>query len=72
MPGRPKGFSLIELLVVIAIIGVLAAMIFPVFARRGTRRSTSKGSSNEEHRHGDPDVRPTSRASPAEHRQRAL
>lgn len=28
-----KGFSLIELLVVIAIIGILAAIIFPVFAR---------------------------------------
>jgi prepilin-type N-terminal cleavage/methylation domain-containing protein/prepilin-type processing-associated H-X9-DG protein len=31
--GRCKGFTLIELLVVIAIIGILAAMIFPVFAR---------------------------------------
>lgn len=31
---RPrKGFTLIELLVVIAIIGILAAMVFPVFAR---------------------------------------
>jgi prepilin-type N-terminal cleavage/methylation domain-containing protein len=30
---RPKGFTLIELLVVIAIIGILAAMLFPVFAR---------------------------------------
>jgi prepilin-type N-terminal cleavage/methylation domain-containing protein/prepilin-type processing-associated H-X9-DG protein len=30
--GR-KGFTLIELLVVIAIIGILAAMVFPVFAR---------------------------------------
>jgi len=30
---RRKGFTLIELLVVIAIIGILAAMIFPVFAR---------------------------------------
>jgi len=29
----PKGFTLIELLVVIAIIGILAAMVFPVFAR---------------------------------------
>ncbi|MFB3883547.1 MAG: type II secretion system protein, partial [Armatimonadota bacterium] len=27
------GFTLIELLVVIAIIGILAAMVFPVFAR---------------------------------------
>jgi prepilin-type N-terminal cleavage/methylation domain-containing protein/prepilin-type processing-associated H-X9-DG protein len=32
MPRR-NGFTLIELLVVIAIIGILAAMLFPVFAR---------------------------------------
>jgi prepilin-type N-terminal cleavage/methylation domain-containing protein/prepilin-type processing-associated H-X9-DG protein len=31
--GRRSGFTLIELLVVIAIIGILAAMVFPVFAR---------------------------------------
>jgi prepilin-type N-terminal cleavage/methylation domain-containing protein/prepilin-type processing-associated H-X9-DG protein len=31
--GRTRGFTLIELLVVIAIIGILAAMVFPVFAR---------------------------------------
>jgi prepilin-type N-terminal cleavage/methylation domain-containing protein len=31
--GRRKGFTLIELLVVIAIIGILAGMLFPVFAR---------------------------------------
>jgi prepilin-type N-terminal cleavage/methylation domain-containing protein/prepilin-type processing-associated H-X9-DG protein len=30
---RCRGFTLIELLVVIAIIGILAAMLFPVFAR---------------------------------------
>jgi prepilin-type N-terminal cleavage/methylation domain-containing protein/prepilin-type processing-associated H-X9-DG protein len=30
---RRQGFTLIELLVVIAIIGILAAMVFPVFAR---------------------------------------
>jgi prepilin-type N-terminal cleavage/methylation domain-containing protein/prepilin-type processing-associated H-X9-DG protein len=30
---RLQGFTLIELLVVIAIIGILAAMVFPVFAR---------------------------------------
>jgi prepilin-type N-terminal cleavage/methylation domain-containing protein/prepilin-type processing-associated H-X9-DG protein len=30
---RSRGFTLIELLVVIAIIGILAAMLFPVFAR---------------------------------------
>ena len=34
---RRRGFTLIELLVVIAIIGILAAMLFPVFARPGNR-----------------------------------
>ncbi len=33
MQRRRRGFTLIELLVVIAIIGILAAMVFPVFAR---------------------------------------
>ena len=33
MGARKRGFTLIELLVVIAIIGILAAMVFPVFAR---------------------------------------
>ncbi len=33
MLRRQKGFTLIELLVVIAIIGILAAMVFPVFSR---------------------------------------
>lgn len=33
MLRRRKGFTLIELLVVIAIIAILAAMLFPVFAR---------------------------------------
>lgn len=35
MPMKPiaKGFTLIELLVVIAIIAILAAILFPVFAR---------------------------------------
>jgi len=33
MRSRRRGFTLIELLVVIAIIGILAAMVFPVFAR---------------------------------------
>jgi prepilin-type N-terminal cleavage/methylation domain-containing protein/prepilin-type processing-associated H-X9-DG protein len=33
MPVRRRGFTLIELLVVIAIIAILAAMLFPVFAR---------------------------------------
>lgn len=31
--GKYKGFTLIELLVVIAIISILAAILFPVFAR---------------------------------------
>jgi prepilin-type N-terminal cleavage/methylation domain-containing protein/prepilin-type processing-associated H-X9-DG protein len=31
--GRQRGFTLIELLVVIAIIAILAAILFPVFAR---------------------------------------
>jgi prepilin-type N-terminal cleavage/methylation domain-containing protein len=30
---RSRGFTLIELLVVIAIIAILAAILFPVFAR---------------------------------------
>ena len=33
MTRKRRGFTLIELLVVIAIIGILAAMVFPVFAR---------------------------------------
>jgi prepilin-type N-terminal cleavage/methylation domain-containing protein len=33
MTGKRRGFTLIELLVVIAIIAILAAMLFPVFAR---------------------------------------
>jgi prepilin-type N-terminal cleavage/methylation domain-containing protein/prepilin-type processing-associated H-X9-DG protein len=33
MGTRRRGFTLIELLVVIAIIGILASMVFPVFAR---------------------------------------
>ena len=39
---RPRGFTLIELLVVIAIIAILAAILFPVFARaREAARATS-------------------------------
>ncbi|MHB1458738.1 MAG: type II secretion system protein, partial [Armatimonadota bacterium] len=39
---RRKGFTLIELLVVIAIIAILAAILFPVFAKaREAARSTS-------------------------------
>jgi len=41
MNGRRHGFTLIELLVVIAIIAVLAAILFPVFARvRAAGRAT--------------------------------
>ena len=41
-PVKPFGFTLIELLVVIAIIALLAAILFPVFARarENARRST--------------------------------
>jgi prepilin-type N-terminal cleavage/methylation domain-containing protein len=39
---KPHGFTLIELLVVIAIIAILAAILFPVFARaRESARRTS-------------------------------
>ncbi len=42
MSGRRCGFTLIELLVVIAIIAILAAILFPVFARaREKARQTS-------------------------------
>src|SRR5690349_303552 len=41
-PSRRPGFTLIELLVVIAIIAILAAILFPVFARaRENARRTS-------------------------------
>lgn len=41
LPSRRSGFTLVELLVVIAIIGLLAAILFPVFgrARENARRS---------------------------------
>ena len=42
MRDERKGFTLIELLVVIAIIAILAAILFPVFARaREAARKTS-------------------------------
>ena len=42
MFGKARGFTLIELLVVIAIIAILAAILFPVFARaREKARSTT-------------------------------
>jgi prepilin-type N-terminal cleavage/methylation domain-containing protein/prepilin-type processing-associated H-X9-DG protein len=41
-PGKQRGFTLIELLVVIAIIAILAAILFPVFAKaREKARQTS-------------------------------
>jgi len=41
-PARKRGFTLIELLVVIAIIAILAAILFPVFAKaRAKARQTS-------------------------------
>jgi prepilin-type N-terminal cleavage/methylation domain-containing protein/prepilin-type processing-associated H-X9-DG protein len=44
--GRPPGFTLIELLVVIAIIAILAALLFPVFARARARARESTALSN--------------------------
>ena len=43
---RNRGFTLIELLVVIAIIAILAAILFPVFAKARERARTTKCSSN--------------------------
>ena len=46
--NRPKsGFTLIELLVVIAIIAILAAILFPVFARARENARRSSCQSNE-------------------------
>lgn len=46
MLGRKKGFTLIELLVVIAIIAILAAILFPVFARAREKARTTTCQSN--------------------------
>lgn len=42
----PRGFTLIELLVVIAIIGILAAILFPVFARTRAKAREAASASN--------------------------
>jgi prepilin-type N-terminal cleavage/methylation domain-containing protein/prepilin-type processing-associated H-X9-DG protein len=42
-----RGFTLIELLVVIAIIAILAAILFPVFAKAREKARTSSCQSNE-------------------------
>ncbi|MGM0494309.1 MAG: DUF1559 domain-containing protein [Armatimonadota bacterium] len=46
MPSRVRGFTLIELLVVIAIIAILAAILFPVFARAREKARQASCSSN--------------------------
>ena len=43
---RSPGFTLIELLVVIAIIAILAAMLFPVFAKARDKASVASCLSN--------------------------
>ena len=45
-PDRPRGFTLIELLVVIAIIAILAAILFPVFAKAREKARQSSCSAN--------------------------
>ncbi|MBI2298288.1 MAG: prepilin-type N-terminal cleavage/methylation domain-containing protein, partial [Armatimonadetes bacterium] len=44
--GRQRGFTLIELLVVIAIIAILAAILFPVFAKAREKARQSSCLSN--------------------------
>ena len=44
---RPRGFTLIELLVVIAIIAILAAILFPVFAKAREKARQISCLSNE-------------------------
>jgi prepilin-type N-terminal cleavage/methylation domain-containing protein/prepilin-type processing-associated H-X9-DG protein len=43
---KPRGFTLIELLVVIAIIAILAAILFPVFAKARERAKSANCISN--------------------------
>ena len=45
-PGDPRGFTLIELLVVIAIIAILAAILFPVFAKAREKARQSSCTNN--------------------------
>ena len=47
MKTNQKGFTLIELLVVIAIIAILAAILFPVFARAREKARQSTCTSNQ-------------------------
>jgi len=47
MRGHRKGFTLIELLVVIAIIAILAAILFPVFAKAREKARQANCASNE-------------------------
>lgn len=44
---RRSGFTLIELLVVIAIIAILAAILFPVFAKARAKARQASGASNQ-------------------------
>ena len=46
MPRRNSGFTLIELLVVIAIIAILAAILFPVFAKTRLKAKSTTCQSN--------------------------
>jgi prepilin-type N-terminal cleavage/methylation domain-containing protein/prepilin-type processing-associated H-X9-DG protein len=46
MRHKARGFTLIELLVVIAIIAILAAILFPVFARAREKARTASCASN--------------------------
>src|SRR5512143_91359 len=46
MMRSKRGFTLIELLVVIAIIAILAAILFPVFAKAREKARTSACQSN--------------------------
>jgi prepilin-type N-terminal cleavage/methylation domain-containing protein len=47
MSTSKKGFTLIELLVVIAIIAILAAILFPVFAKAREKARQASCQSNE-------------------------